>query len=118
MRLSCCSSSRRIPRLTSKTIAAFAIGLVIAFTSTLPARADDRDVVSKVKATYPEMAKRLRITGTVMLNATVAPNGTVTAVKTVMGEKMLLEAAKEAVMKWKFAPSEHETVEDVEIDFR
>ena len=96
---------------------AIAFGVLIALAFSLPARADDREVVSKVKATYPEMAKRLRITGTVMLNATVAPNGTVKSVKTVMGEKMLMEAAKEALMKWKFAPTEHETVEDVEIEF-
>jgi hypothetical protein len=53
-----------------------------------------------------------------MLNATVLPNGTVKAVQTVMGEKMLVEAAKDAVMKWKFAPSDHESIEDIEVQFQ
>lgn len=113
----CCSSSFRMPRFAAKIVTAISLGLVIASTSALPARAEDREVVSKVKATYPEMAKRLRISGTVMLNATVAPNGNVKTVQTVMGEKMLVEAAKEAVLKWKFAPAERETIEDIEIEF-
>jgi TonB family protein len=96
---------------------AITFGVLIAFTFSLPARADDREVVSKAKVVVPEMAKRLKITGTVMLNATVEPNGTVKAVKTVMGEKMLVEAAKDAVMKWKYVPAEHETIEDVEVEF-
>ena len=91
--------------------------LVLSVTLPLHA-ADSRAVKSRVAPTYPEMAKRLRITGSVLLNATVAPNGTVKQVKTVMGEKILVEAAKEAVLKWKYAPSEHETVEDVEIAFQ
>ena len=28
-----------------------------------------------------------------------------------------LEAAKDAVMKWKYVPAEHETIEDVEVEF-
>jgi TonB family protein len=96
---------------------AITFGVLIALAFSLPARADDREVVSKVKVVCPEMAKRLKITGTVLLNATVAPNGTVMAVKTVMGEKMLVEAAKDAVMKWRYAPAEHETIEDVEVEF-
>ncbi len=106
------------PTSHRKALAGILIGLALTLTLTFPARADDdRAVVSKVKAVYPEMAKRLKITGTVMLNATVTPTGTVKEVHTVMGEKILVEAAKEAVMKWKFAPGDHETIEDVEVAF-
>jgi TonB family protein len=101
-----------------KTIVGVLFALALTFSLTLPARAqEDREVITKVKAVYPEMAKRLKITGTVMLNATVTPGGTVKEVHTVMGEKMLLEAAKEAVLKWKFAVADHETIEDVEVAF-
>jgi TonB family protein len=106
-------------RKTLKTLAGLTIGLALTLTLALPAKADDdRVVVTKVKAIYPEMAKRLKIAGTVMLNATVTPSGSVKEVKTVMGEKILVEAAKEAVMKWKYAPADHETVEDVEVVFQ
>lgn len=65
----------------------------------------------------PEMAKRLKITGSVLLNATVEPNGRVKSVSTIMGNKLLVEAAKEAVAKWKFTPAESETIEEVEVTF-
>ena len=113
----CRSFPSKMRRLTANTITAIALVLVLAFASCLPARADDRTILSKPKAVYPEMAKRLKITGSVLLNATVAPNGSVKEVKTVMGEKILVEAAKDAVLKWKFAPSEHQTIEDVEVVF-
>jgi len=118
MRFSCRSFPSKLRCFTFNTSSAIALCLALALASSLPARADDRAVVSKAKAVYPEMAKRLKITGSVLLNATVAPNGAVKQVKTVMGEKILVEAAKEAVLKWKYAPSEHETVEDVEIVFQ
>jgi len=112
------SSFSLFQRKLQKAIAGMFLVLALTLTLTLPAWADDdRAVITKVKAVYPEMAKRLKITGTVMLNATVTPGGTVKEVHTVMGEKMLLEAAKEAVMKWKFSPTDHETIEDVEVSF-
>lgn len=83
----------------------------------LPARAEDREVVSKVKPVYPKIAQRLKVTGSVLLNVVVAPNGTVKSATTIMGHAALCEAAKDAVMKWKFAPAEYETTEQVEIQF-
>ena len=93
--------------------------LALALLTLLPraAHAADREIVVRLKATYPEMAKRLKITGSVLLDATVEPNGKVKSVNTILGNGMLAEAAKEAVAKWKFAPAEQETIEQVEIAF-
>ena len=108
-------SSFRRQLLRKLGIFAVAVSLIVAQSS--PASAADREVVSRVKATYPEMAKRLKITGTVLLNATVTPAGHVKAVSTIMGNNMLAEAAKEAVSKWKFAPADNQTIEEVEVEF-
>lgn len=97
-----------------------AITLVFALSSlySIPVRAEDkREVISKVKPVYPELARRMKITGAVLLTATVGPSGRVTKVNPVMGENLLLKAAREAVIQWKFAPAEYETVEDVEVVF-
>jgi TonB family protein len=118
MYLLCCPAISKMRSLTCNATAAISLGLVLALTSSLPARADDRPIVTRVKPVYPEMAKRLRISGSVMLNATVEPDGTVKTVKTVMGEKLLVEAAKDAVMKWKFAPADRESIEDIEVAFQ
>jgi TonB family protein len=92
------------------------VGILLA---AVPGRASaaDREIVTRVKANYPELAKRLKISGTVLLNAVVEPNGHVKSVNTVMGNNMLAEAAKEAVAKWKFAPADGETNEEIEIEF-
>jgi TonB family protein len=97
-----------------------ALALVFATALVLPSTAraeDDRRVLVHVKPVYPELAKRLKIAGTVVLNATVAPNGSVRAVQTIMGEGALIEAAKEAVSKWRYEPADRQTIEDVEITF-
>jgi TonB family protein len=96
-----------------------ALLLALAFSLAVPrnAHAADREIVARTRAAYPTVAKRLKITGSVLLNATVEPDGKVKAVNTIMGNGMLAEAAKEAVVKWKFAPAEQETIEEVEIVF-
>lgn len=84
----------------------------------LPAgAAGDRAVKSKVPAVYPELAKRLKITGVVKVEATVDSDGKVTAAKTLSGNSALLNAAEDAVKKWKFAPGDGTTTVDVDVNF-
>jgi TonB family protein len=93
--------------------AAFAMLIAMA----MPAHAADRLVKTRVNPLYPEIAKRMRITGVVKMDVTVDADGKVTAVKTVEGNRMLSMAAEDAVHKWKFAPGDGETVVSVEINF-
>ncbi len=87
-------------------------------TIAFPARAaDDRAVKQKVPPVYPELAKRMRISGVVKMEATVDAEGKVTAVKTVSGNHALSDAAEDAVRKWKFVPSPAESVVPVEVTF-
>ncbi len=93
--------------------AAFAVLLVLA----MPAFAADRAVKTRVNPLYPEIAKRMKITGAVKMEVTVAPDGKVTAVKTVEGNRMLSQAAEDAVHKWKFVPGDAEEIVTVDINF-
>jgi TonB family protein len=79
--------------------------------------ASDRKIVTRVRPEYPPIAKRLKIAGTVLLSVVVLPSGQVKAANFVMGEKILLEAAQAAVVKWKFEPADEQTIEDVELSF-
>jgi periplasmic protein TonB len=54
---------------------------------------------------YPEMAKRARVQGTVILEATISPQGRVTEVKVLRGVPMLDEAAMGAVRQWTYTPT-------------
>jgi len=76
-----------------------------------------RQVVLRVNPAYPDLAKRLHISGVVKLRATIAPNGSVKLVQPVGGNPVLLKAAQDAVSNWKYAPADEETSEVVELRF-
>jgi TonB family protein len=61
-----------------------------------------RKVKTKTTAVYPELARRMNITGTVKVMITVLPNGTVKDAKVVGGHPLLAAAALDAVKKWRF----------------
>ena len=95
-----------------------AAALALAVTIALPARAaDDRPVKSRVAPVYPELAKRMRISGVVKVEATVDADGKVTAVKTLAGNHALSPAAEEAVIRWKFVPGPAVSTVDVDVNF-
>lgn len=63
-------------------------------------------VVYAPKPVYPPIAKQARIQGDVVLNATVAPDGTVQRLQVVSSQNPLLTpAAIEAVKQWVYQPS-------------
>lgn len=83
----------------------------------LPAHAEDRRVEKRVPPTYPEIAKRMRISGIVHVEATVAADGSVTAAKATAGNKMLSPAAEDAVRRWKFVPGDGQATVGIDINF-
>lgn len=77
----------------------------------------ERKVVYKVVPVYPELAKRMQISGVVKLRATVAPRGSVKSIEPVGGSPLLIKAAQDAVRDWKYAPAPAETQEVIELRF-
>ena len=110
-RSAACRAYRAMPHLFR--IAAFALFAVFA----LHAAAGDRAVKSRVAPLYPDIARHLKIEGTVVVEAVVDPAGKVTGVKAVTGSKVLSFAAEEAVRKWTFVPAPEQSTENVEIKF-
>lgn len=90
----------------------WALALAVFLAALIPmpsAAADDDDdagrkVVHQVKPVYPELARRMRISGQVRLEVLVAPDGKVKTVKTLGGHPLLVSAAEDAVKRWKFEP--------------
>jgi TonB family protein len=68
-----------------------------------------RRIKSKVEAVYPPLARKMNITGTAKLEIVVNPNGTVKEAKVVGGHPLLADAARVAVMKWRFEPAASES---------
>jgi TonB family protein len=61
-------------------------------------------LVRQTKPVYPAEAKQAGVTGTVVLDAMIAPDGAVRDVKVVSGPPMLVQAAVDAVSKWVYEP--------------
>jgi TonB family protein len=83
----------------------------------LQCRAEERRVLKRVQPVYPELARRMHIGGLVRILVTVAPDGTVSTVKAVSGNKMLWPAAEEAMKKWKFVAGDSESTVSLDINF-
>ena len=77
----------------------------------------ERKTVDKVPAVYPEVAQRYHIRGLVKLEVVVREDGSVRSAKVLGGNPVLINAATDAVRKWRFEAGSHETVEAVQIRF-
>ena len=109
-------NTKNLKAISIKTAQAAAMALILVIA--LPAHAgDDRPIKSRVAPVYPEIAKRMHISGAVKLEATVDAQGKVTDVKALSGNRMLSAAAEEAVRQWKFAPGASDSNVNVEVDF-
>jgi TonB family protein len=76
-----------------------------------------RRAKSKVQAVYPELARKMNITGTVKVQVVVSPNGTVKDAKVVGGHPVLAGAALDAIKKWRFEPAPVESTGVVDFKF-
>jgi len=77
----------------------------------------DRKTKTKVAPLYPELARRMNITGVVKVQITVATNGSVKSAKLVGGHPVLANAALDAVKKWRFETGPQESTGIVEFHF-
>jgi TonB family protein len=81
------------------------------------AAAAGRHLQVQVPPQYPEIAQRMRLAGTVQVQAVVRADGTVKDVKVIGGHPLLANALMQAVRQWKYEPSSKESVELVKFNF-
>lgn len=77
----------------------------------------DRKVKSRVSPLYPEIARKLNLAGVVKIELVVTPSGVVKETKVIGGNPILVNAAVDAVKKWKFETASDESVGVVEFKF-
>jgi TonB family protein len=61
-------------------------------------------LLKRVPPEYPEKARKMRIQGTVMLDAVISREGKVSAVTVISGDPLLAKEAIKAAEKWKYKP--------------
>jgi TonB family protein len=91
-----------------------AVGL-IAFASFAQ---EGRKVLIHPQPLYPELAKELSLKGTVRLEIVIGTDGEIKSTKALGGHPILVQAAIDAVRKWKYVPSNTETTATLEFAFR
>jgi TonB family protein len=107
-----------VRRLFILVIAVALTAIAVSKTSRAQARDHaERKVVSQVAPFYPEVAKRMRVTGVVKMEVVVRANGKVKSAKVLGGSPVLIESATDAVFKWRFEVAPEESTEAVQITF-
>jgi TonB family protein len=76
-----------------------------------------RQVVTRVNPQYPNLARGMKLQGSVKVEAVVAPDGSAKTVEIKGGHPLLAQAAHDAVQKWKWVPAPKQTVELIEVKF-
>lgn len=77
----------------------------------------NRKLTNQVRPVYPELARKMQLRGAVRIEALVAPNGTVKSTKVIGGSPLLVQAAVDAIQKWRWASAPEETRELIELNF-
>ena len=110
-------------RIAVAVLAAMTLTLAVPMTpqyATAQATQNDeiiRRAKNRVQPAYPELARKMNITGTVKIEVIVAPNGTVKAARIVGGHPVLANAALDAAKKWRFEPAANESTGVIDFKF-
>jgi TonB family protein len=76
-----------------------------------------RRAKNRVQPLYPELARKMNISGTVKIEVIVAPNGTVKDARVVGGHPVLANSALDAAKKWRFEPAAGESTGIIDFKF-
>ena len=76
-----------------------------------------RKVIAKTAPTYPELAKRMHVTGKVRLEIVITTSGAVKSARMVGGNPVFEKNALDAVKQWKFESAQTETKTVLVLEF-
>jgi TonB family protein len=76
-----------------------------------------RRAKSRVQPSYPDLARKMNIVGTVKIEVVVAPNGSVKGARVLGGHPLLANAALDAAKKWRFEPASAESSGVIDFKF-
>src|SRR5262249_4353531 len=62
-------------------------------------------LIKKIEPVYPELAKRARVSGMVILNVQVNEQGRVEEIQVIRGNPLLNDSAVQAVRQWVYSPT-------------
>jgi len=105
---------------TRKILAAAAAGLLalsLAGAQTVNEEGK-RKLKTKSVVAYPEIARRMSISGKVKIEVVIAPDGRVRNARAIGGHPILVQSCLEAIKDWKYEPAGEESTQIVEFEFK
>ena len=108
------SSSKVFPHARSLSCLVLALTFV-----TVAAVAQDLQpkVLKKVVPAYPDILKKMNVSGTVRVEVTINPDGSVKDVENRGGNAIFVDSVAAAVHNWKYAPADHQRTTEVSVTF-
>jgi TonB family protein len=100
-------------RILGGALLAMALGLGVA---NLHAQ-ESRKVLSNPAPTYPEVARKIRLAGTVKVQIVIGADGRIKEQNFIGGHPVLVSSVEEALKNWKYAPASGETTKQLEFNF-
>jgi TonB family protein len=98
--------------------AALCLAAALAFlpSAVVPQEAQPR-LLKKVIPAYPEILKKMNVSGTVKVQVTIAADGSVKDVEVRGGNAIFIDSVSAAVRNWKFVPGESKRTAEITVNF-
>jgi len=104
-------------KLLVVTIAAATLLTGIAWSQTSTTEEGKRKVKAKSAPVYPELARRMNVSGKVKIEVVITNDGHVRSTRVLGGHPLLVQACQQAVKEWAFSPASEESTQIVEFEF-
>lgn len=65
----------------------------------------EANLIVKVQPSYPPLARSARVSGVVEFSATISKEGTIENLQLLHGHPLLVNAAKQAILRWRYRPT-------------
>ena len=102
---------------TRKKVAQTLLAAGLSFAGAGAHAQETRKALNNPTPTYPETARRFRLTGVVKVQVLVGADGQIKDVKVLGGHPVLVTAVQDALKNWKYAPATGETTVSLEFSF-
>jgi TonB family protein len=100
-------------RILGSALLAMALGLGV---TNLQAQ-EGRKALSNPVPVYPEVAKKMRLTGTVKVQIVIGADGRIKEKNFIGGHPVLVSSVEETLKDWKYAPAGGETTTQLQFNF-
>ena len=106
-------NERKGARILGSALMAMTLGLG---TGNLLAQ-EGRKALSNPVPVYPDVAKRMHLSGTVKVQVVIGADGRIKEKNFIGGHPVLVNAVEETLKNWKYAPASGETTTQLEFNF-